>query len=234
LPQEIGQNCQNRGVRLRFAEVAQFFEAYLGLSGQAVETRVRLLRRAGVPMLGPMLTGPAKHYGLPQLVQMTFAMELIEEGVSIAEAAAVARRYWETDLARAFDRAWRMNAKGDEDAVLLVLYRTSFRGWGTDGRKHDWSHVTPNIDEGSKYAEADALEVVLASQFAQSDLLKPRLKLPTAYGRHRAYLINCTQVSRAISKLLHAQWVIDGPTSEFLYGRLWPAGSRKSAGAKKD
>lgn len=170
-----------------------------GQRGDRIQSRLKMFRRAEFPTSARFIRGPGASYTLDDVMQLTIAMALMEEGLNAALAARIVRTNWERALERAIGEAYFALEQRD-DSLLLVVQRTTFDGFGVSDTAAAWHWLSFDAERAHQWDAASQVDILWSDAFFQSDLFKPRCKEPLPFGGHHALILN---ISKLVDALVH-------------------------------
>jgi hypothetical protein len=182
-------------------ELLRFVVAYTGAQLSEWDQRasfLRHLRRFGVPNAEGIRRGPGAQYRYADLFQLAVASEMAESGMTVAAAARIVTRGWNTGLSEVPQRVRAALAAHHRQALLLVVSRTGFDGFELSPTIQAWSFMDAAVTfDGS----ATHVEIMWAPDFFGSDFFAVDLRQPSPFAQQRRIVVNLSRVVQAVDGL---------------------------------
>lgn len=200
---------------LIYRDVEAVLASLLGVAPadmNAFQSRLKLMRRLGVPDMAGLKPGPRPHYDVRHLLQLTIANDLMGQGLSATAACWIVREFWASEWQEAVAQVIvdlatpDVPTEGDEGeaAVIAVIHNPVL----DRGRQRVGGQVGPLPDNATSDPSMPDLRVVLSTEISITNLMQARSSIPTSLGYHRATLINLSQLfSSLVRELLERSLV---------------------------
>lgn len=191
-------------IDLRFTEVEQLFWILHGWRDEdcaRFQSSMKQFRRNGIP-IASLSRGPASQYDLDAVFQLALVQLLSDQQTPINVACALVRSFWSSVLEPAVLRAWDMLRRGDERALLALIFQTSFEGWSVSRTQEAWDWVGEDFDAAENWNVHQQILVDTVDSPRLADFFSPKVTEPLGFGLHHASVINLSKLVHGVTEVL--------------------------------